>query len=193
MEYDDEASEVISKLMDYLEKYLDPDQMEAVNQILASGDGETDADRIGEKQRTRRGSSGRRPGAYGADDRAIRRRPMSAIDRGGYLGDVPECGSARNERCHETGAGANTDGLSSRRNVPHWLTRSSRRRRAMPGGWHWNRPSRRRTPSSRAIGAVEAAEAALRPRRRMRSSTCVDKAMGKLGRRRCQSARRGRR
>ena len=49
MEYDDDASKVLSTLMDYLEDKLTPEQLDAVNQILASGDGETDADRIGEK------------------------------------------------------------------------------------------------------------------------------------------------
>jgi hypothetical protein len=76
LEYDDDASEVIGKLLDYLEKYLDQDQMEAVNMILSSGDA-PDADQIGEKsepvgdRRTRRQAS----------DSATRRPMTTATER----------------------------------------------------------------------------------------------------------------
>jgi hypothetical protein len=92
LEYDDDASKVLSTLVDYLEKYLDPDQIDAVTQILSSGDGETDADRIGEKSDPVGDRRGRRPGAYGADDRTLRRRPMSAVTEDAYLRLFPNSG-----------------------------------------------------------------------------------------------------
>jgi hypothetical protein len=92
MEYDDDASKVISTLMDYLAEYLDQDQMDAVTKILSSGDGETDADRIGEKSDPVGDRRGRRPTAYGADDRALRRRPMSAVTEREYSALFPNAG-----------------------------------------------------------------------------------------------------
>jgi hypothetical protein len=92
MEYDDDASKILSTLLDYLEKYLDPDQMAAVNQILASGDGETDADRIGEKSEPVGDRRARRPGAFGADDRTLRRRAMSAVTEREYSEMFPNQG-----------------------------------------------------------------------------------------------------
>jgi hypothetical protein len=90
MEYDDDASKVLSNLMDFLEDKLTPEQLDAVTQILASGDGETDADRIGEKREPvgedRRG----RRGAYGAD--AARRRSMSAATEQEYSALFPNQG-----------------------------------------------------------------------------------------------------
>jgi hypothetical protein len=79
MEYDDDASKVIGQLMDYLEKYLDPDQMEAVSLILSSGDApDNDA---GERQTQ---ATDRRRVARLAADQA-RRRPMTAEAEDAYL------------------------------------------------------------------------------------------------------------
>jgi hypothetical protein len=93
LQYDDDATKVLSNLMDYLEDKLTPEQLDAVNQILASGDGETDGDRIGEKSEpVGEDRRGRRPTAYGADDRAIRRRPMSEAAERKYSEMFPNNG-----------------------------------------------------------------------------------------------------
>jgi hypothetical protein len=85
MEYDDDASKVLSNLMDFLEDKLTPEQLDAVNQILASGDGETDADRIGEKSEPVGDRRGRRQAAD-----AARRRGMSQSTQDAYLKMFPQ-------------------------------------------------------------------------------------------------------
>jgi hypothetical protein len=88
LQYDDEATEVISKLMDFLEDKLTPEQMDAVTQILATGDGETDGDRIGEK---RSEPVGDRRGRRQASDSASR-RGMSAVTERAYSEMFPNQG-----------------------------------------------------------------------------------------------------
>jgi hypothetical protein len=79
MEYDDDASKVIGQLMDYLEKFLTPDQMEGVVLILSSGDApDNDA---GEPHNYQ--AADRRRGRQAADQ--ARRRPMSGSTENAYL------------------------------------------------------------------------------------------------------------
>jgi hypothetical protein len=85
LEYDDDASEVLSKLMDFLQDKLGPDEMDVVSQILSSGDGETDADRIGEKTDPVGDRRGRRQAAD-----AARRRTMSDAAEASYLRMFPQ-------------------------------------------------------------------------------------------------------
>jgi hypothetical protein len=92
MEYDDDATKVLSNLMDYLEDKLTPEQVEDVTQILSGLDGETDGDRTGEKREPVGDRRGRRPGAYGADDRAFRRREMSPVTEREYSALFPNAG-----------------------------------------------------------------------------------------------------
>jgi hypothetical protein len=82
MEYDDDASKVISQLLDYLEKYLDPEQMEAVKLILSSG--ESDNDTNGEPHYQ---AADRRTPRQAADQ--ARRRPLSDRDEAEFLAMFP--------------------------------------------------------------------------------------------------------
>lgn len=83
MEYDDDATKVLSKLMDFLQDKLDADDLDVVSQILSSG--ETDGDRIGEKREPVGDRRGRRQAAD-----AARRRPMSDAAEQAYLKLFPQ-------------------------------------------------------------------------------------------------------
>jgi hypothetical protein len=87
IQYDDEASEVISNLMDYLEDKLTQEQLEGVVSILSSGDA-PDND-SGEPRNC--GATDRRRAARQAAD-AARRRPLSDRDEAAYLRMFPNAG-----------------------------------------------------------------------------------------------------
>jgi hypothetical protein len=83
IQYDDEASEVISNLMSYLEDKLTPEQLEGVISILSSGDApDNDA---GERQT--QAADRRRAARLGADQ--ARRRPMSQRDEAEFMAMFP--------------------------------------------------------------------------------------------------------
>jgi hypothetical protein len=85
MEYDDDATKVISTLMDYLEDKLTPEQLQGVRTILGSGEG-PDLDAGEPTQATDR----RRATRLAAD--AARRRPMSDRNEEAYLQLFPNAG-----------------------------------------------------------------------------------------------------
>jgi hypothetical protein len=90
IQYDDEASEVISNLMSYLEDKLTPEQLEGVTSILSSGDApDNDSGEPHNYQATDRRT--RRPAAWGAHDQA-RRRPMTDRNEAAYLKMFPNAG-----------------------------------------------------------------------------------------------------
>ena len=88
MEYDDDATEVLSKLMDFLQGKLDADDLDVVSQILSSG--ETDGDKSARNANPSEIVGAVDPTAYGADDRAIRRRSMSPSTEASYLKMFPQ-------------------------------------------------------------------------------------------------------